>query len=278
MNKESLNEFGDKIKKQTGLGPEDEANASAAQDAAKETFVSATSFVAESLTGLAGWGTIEQDRGTRGVTLLVPPYSEDRLQKWEQFLKNAGLKFQSYLSTNDYKPHLLSALELASQIGITEDKLSEALSNLSSQIEERSFASSGTSYEQGSYYIEEWIVRIIAERKKLKAPESFRPTEERRNLMKALADSLDTTERQLLAKYAAGTSSLFSSSPFYPTLDVGYGPLSRQNIAVAITSQPFDTDQIARFMSQTGIQKDKFLLAMANPHLRKCMPLGAMMA
>lgn len=54
--------------------------------------------------------------------------------------------------------------------------------------------------------------------------------------------------------------------------------LIRQNIAEAISPQSFRPELIKNFLSQRKIRIDNFLIAMANPHLQKSMPFGALLA
>lgn len=279
MSNESLGKLGDKIAGQTGVTPAEQAGAAGAQVAAEQTITSATGFAADQMAAVMP--AREPDRKPHGIT-IVSPYGESELSEKEELLKKAGIEFRQDIY-QEHKSHLLSALTLASQIGIDQNEALRALNDHIEQEKKRLpyLAHSGISYELGSYLIEEYIVRKMAQRKNLEAPESFKPADGRKSFMVALAGSLEETEKQHLAQYVASTQAGYSISPFYSPLSfevTNREGLRRQNIAVAIAPQPFEQDLIKSFLSQEGIRKENFLLAMANSHLRESMPFGALLA
>src|SRR3989338_1112500 len=277
MSNESLDKLGDQITEQTGIISAEQHGAAGAQAAAEQTITSATGFATDRM--VAGLPIREPDRKPHGVA-LISPYSEDQFRDAEELLGKAGVEFRQ---DKEHKSHLLSALTLASQIGIDPNEVLRALNDHIEQEKKRLpyLAHSGISYELGSYFAEEHIVKTIAQRKSLKAPESYKPSDERKGFMAALAGRLEETEKQHLAQYVASTQAGYSISPFFSPLsfDVTNSEgLRRQNIAVAIAPQSFKQDLITSFLTQEGIRKENFLLAMANSHLRESMPLGALLA
>lgn len=273
MSDEKLRGLEDEIAAQTRITPKEQAEAAGAQAAAEHTMASAAGFAADQMTAFIPAIRIEQK--PNGVT-IVPPYNEEELFKKEELLKKSGIEFQQDIY-KEYKSHLLSALAFASNVGINIKELLNALSDYVKQNKTPYLVH----YKLGSYFVEEYIVRKIAQRKDLKIPESLEPTDERKSFMADLASSLTNEERQNLARYVASTQEGYSISPFYSQFSIDVTTregLRRQNIALAIAPQSFEKDLIQNFLSQEGIRKENALLSLANPYLRDSMPLGALMA
>jgi len=282
MSNEKLDGLGKRIKEETGITPEEEVGAGAAQDAAKQTIISATQFVPGQMPTELGK---ESEQRPGGIT-LVSPYDENELRKAEQLLKEQ-IKLSEDLYDSSYKSHLLAALIFASQIGIDSSEAVKALKVYINEKEKKlpHLTSGGVSYELASRFVAEYVVRKMAENKSLRAPENFEPSDERKEFMRVLTEGLEEKERRCLAQYVASTQAGFSISSFNPPLSPNLANnkgLRRQNIAAAIAPQSFELDVIKRFLSQERILREilreKFLVAMANPHLREAMPLGALLA
>ncbi|GIW62604.1 MAG: hypothetical protein KatS3mg090_0430 [Patescibacteria group bacterium] len=278
---EDLKDFQSDLEEQTGITPEEEAQAEKAQKATEKTIISAAQFAADRLTPHPSKPTPEIRRESQ-TKFLIPPYSTEELSAIESQLQEANIQIRS--SFENYKPHLLASLIFASRIGIN---ISELLENLQNYIEQKMKTSyhyhSGINHQEATYFIQEQVVKKLAEEKTLEIPPDLKPNEDRKIFMTTLANNLSPEKCLELARYIASTSTEFRSSPFYFSgvniFELTHsGPLRRQNIAIAIAQQPFDVDSLKDFLLQNGIRKDKFLLAMANPLLRALFPLATLLA
>lgn len=274
-------EFGRRMAEETGISPEDKTNASEAQQAAESTIQSVTSFVFNKFTSHF---PAEPEKPRQEGIFLVHPFSQEDLARNEAALAKTGLKFREDLSYSEHKKHLLAALIFASKIGLKQEEILRELNDYITQEKRRlpDLKNSEIKYETATYFIEEYVVKKMAEKRGLNISKDFKPTEERKKFMIELASCLNDEERSLLAQYTATTPSAYSISPFYYPFSFEITTsegLRRQNIAVAIDPQPFSQEQIESFLSQEGIRgKENFLVAWANRSLQKAMPFGSLLA
>lgn len=268
----------DQIGLKTGITPQEKANAEAAQQAVEKMIIGGVNFVAAQM--LQDRLTREEQETSEPI-VLITPYGERELREAEKSIRNSGIELRNNVY-EEFKPHLLSAMVFASQLGIDQQKVLQALANhIEKQRKEQAYLRQGITYELASYFVEEFIVKVLANKKHLTVPQSFKPEEERKTFMEKLANSLNDKEKEKLARYIASTITKFSISPFYfpVSFDVSnINPLRRQNIAIAITPQKLEKAQIEKFLAQKDIRKEMFLVVMANPHLWEIMPLGALLA
>ena len=270
--------FEGRMARETGISPKDEAGASQAQQAAEATIQSATRFAE-----FPSHFPKKPEKPRQEGMFLVPPFSQEDLARMETTLAEAGLKFREDFYS-EHKKHLLAALIFASRIGLNQEEILRALNDYINQEKRRLpyLENSEINYQIASYFVEEYLIRKMAEEKGLNIPKDFKPTEERKKFMRELASRLNDEERSLLARYIATTPSGYFISPFYFPFSFEINNsegLRRQNIAVAIDPQPFSQEQIESFLSQEKIRgKENFLVAWANRSLRNDMPFGSLLA
>lgn len=214
MSDEKLSNLAGKIGEEIGITAEKQTGAAGAQAAIEQTTASAAGFAADQMT--ASMPAIRTEQKPNGVAIVLP-YNESELSEKEKLLRETGIEFRKDLY-QEHKSHLLSALALASNVGVDTGEVLKALSDHVEQEKKRLpyLAHSGITYELGSYFVEEYIVRKIAQRKGLEIPESFKPTDERKSFMVALAGSLTNEEKQNLARYVTSTQKGYYISPFCP--------------------------------------------------------------
>lgn len=160
MSNEQLNKLAENLAQQTGITPEEQTGAAGAQVAAEQTMASATRFAADRMVSVMP--ARESEPKPYDVT-IVSPYNESELSEKEKLLKKFGIEFcQDIYQEN--KPHLLSALVLASKLGFDAGDIVKTFSEVIKEEQKHGYSQAIT-YLLASYGIELLIVNRLAEKK-----------------------------------------------------------------------------------------------------------------